>query len=527
MLILWDDPSVGTQALQTALLNAGFEVFLSENSESEFNGANPLLDDFNVVIHLNGTSHGRDMPLSGQQALVDYVRYGGGYIHSAWNAYEYYFGGIQLMRDLILFDRITGECYQERPYYRLESAEIHPILANVPQSFSFSGGFNVGPLHLFETNPSTVLMRIQSDAAVAVRELGRGHIVAFNHSGNYAECTGDIPHLNAYVQQLYVDAAHWVAGTVVMNSLSAVFNSPPIAVADGVAPLECSAASSADVTLQGGNSSDPDGDSLAYFWTWLDGQAVGVSPTAIFSLGVTEVTLLVDDGQGLTASEQTLITVQDSVAPVVSAGLDQVLEANSPAGAAFDLASQASATDGCCEVSLVTPLGQYALGQHRLTATALDCADNLGRDSMLLTVVDRTPPLLSAALVRVRFVDDDEDEDEGENHEDEHDEDEKDDEKQRFRVQFNASDLVDLNPVLKAELWVVGYEKPIMVSNGQLIEFEYEDDESEVEFEEGLLEVEAAGMMLRVSAVDASGNRSVVEDQVLGWRSEEDGEGHD
>ncbi|MDQ7016177.1 MAG: PKD domain-containing protein [Gammaproteobacteria bacterium] len=500
---------MGTNALQNALLKAGFEVVLSENSEYQYDGSNPSLADFNLVIHLNGTTHGLDMPLSGQQALVDYVRYGGGYIHSAWNAYEYSFGGMQLMRDLVLFDRLTGECYEDKAYVALDSAINHPILANVPASFSFPGGFNVGALHPFSTQPSTLLMSAGSNAAVAVREFGQGRIAAFNHSGNYAECVGDIPHLDSNVQQLYVDAAHWVSGTRAMNSVSLESNRPPVAVADAVA-VECSVASSAEVTLQGGHSSDPDGDSLAYFWTWLDGQAVGVSPTAIFSLGVTEVTLMVDDGQGLTASEQTSITVQDSLAPVVSAGLDQILEANSPAGAVFDLASQASATDGCCEVSLVTPLGQYALGQHRLTATALDCADNLGRDSMLLTVVDRTPPLLRAALVRVRFVGDD-DEDEGENHEDEHDEDEKDDEKQRFRVQFNASDLVDLNPVVKAELWVVGYEKPIMVSNGQLIEFEYEDDESEVEFEEGLLEVEAAGMMLRVSAVDASGNRAVID----------------
>jgi len=503
VLILWDDNGIGTQALQNALLNSGFEVVLSEQSESEYDGSNPPLDDFNVVIHLNGTSHGRDMPLTGQQALVDYVGFGGGYIHSAWNAYEYYYGGMQLMRDLILFDRITGECFEDRPYRRLNSTEVHPILANVPEVFSFSGGFNVGPLHEFEDQPATLLMQANSYAAVVVRQFGRGHITAFNHSGNYAECVGDIPHLNPYVQQLYVDAARWVAGEMVINS-------PPIAVAESLAPLECQAGSG-EALLQAGGSSDPDGDPLSYRWRWLDGQAMGVMPTALFPLGETQVSLLVDDGQGLTDSAATLVTVQDTLAPLVDAGLDRVLEATSPAGVAFDLADQAVAQDGCCAVSLTTPLSVYPLGSTTLTATALDCVANEGKDSMVLTVVDSSPPLLRAALVAVRVKEDEDKNDESDDRDDDdHNEEDESDKDLYFRVEFGAVDVVDLTPVVQAELLVVGQDESVRVVQGELIKFEY-DDEAEVEFEDGLLEVEAEGMMLRVSALDASGNRSVIE----------------
>ncbi len=492
ILILWDDNGIGTLALQNALLNSGFEVVLSEQSESAYDGSNPPLDNFNVVIHLNGTSHGRDMPLSGQQALVDYVGFGGGYIHSAWNAYEYYYGGMQLMRDLILFDRITGECDLDRVYRTLPEQLEHPILANVPELFSFAGGFNVGQLHQFESQPATLLMQANSYAAVAVRQFGRGRITAFNHSGNYAECAGDIPHLNSYVQQLYVDAAQWVAGEMVINS-------PPVAVASPLLLLECSGAASGEAVLQGGDSSDPDGDVLTYRWTWLDGQAMGVTPTATFPLGETQVELLVDDGQGLSDSAMTVVTVEDTLAPLVDAGVDRVLEATSPAGAVFDLADHAVAQDGCCDVSLMTPLGVYPLGSTTLMATALDCAANEGRDSMVLTVVDSSPPLLHAALVAVRVKEDDD-----------HNEEDESDKDLYFRVEFGAVDVVDLTPVVQAELLVVGQEESVRVVQGELIKFEY-DDEAEVEFEDGLLEVEAEGMMLRVSALDGSGNRSVIE----------------
>ncbi len=80
-------------------------------------------------------------------------------------------------------------------------------------------------------------------------------------------------------------------------------------------------------------------------------------------------------------------------------------------------------------------------------------------------------------------------------------------------VQYSATDNIDTQPLVTAELIIVGYGAPISVSNGQIIKFEYEDDETEVEVEDGVLEIEAPGMLLRVTATDAVGNSAVVEVQ--------------
>jgi Concanavalin A-like lectin/glucanases superfamily/PKD domain len=95
-------------------------------------------------------------------------------------------------------------------------------------------------------------------------------------------------------------------------------NRPPVAKA-AAATTECSAMSATPVVLDGSGSLDPDRDPLTYTWTWKDGSASGVSPTAIFSFGTTSVTLTVSDGKGGTSSDTIPVTVQDTIAPATTA----------------------------------------------------------------------------------------------------------------------------------------------------------------------------------------------------------------
>jgi len=173
-------------------------------------------------------------------------------------------------------------------------------------------------------------------------------------------------------------------------------NQPPVADAGAARTAQCTGGSSASVPLNGSGSTDPDNDPLTYAWTWAGGSATGVSPTASFPLGMTNVTLTVDDGNGHTATATTSVTVQDTTAPTVSAGADVTLEATSAAGASFDVSAQASASDSCCDVSITAPAAAtYGLGTHTLTVSATDCSNNTASDSMLLTVQDTTAPVLS------------------------------------------------------------------------------------------------------------------------------------
>ena len=97
---------------------------------------------------------------------------------------------------------------------------------------------------------------------------------------------------------------------------------------------------------------------------------------------------------------------------------------------------------------------------------------------------DVTPPEVTAALVPVK----DDDDDEG-----------------RFRVEYGCSDACDTNPsITLAEL------NGIAVANGQIVELELEDDDEgqEVEWDDGILQIEASSFELVVECVDASGNEA-------------------
>ena len=102
-----------------------------------------------------------------------------------------------------------------------------------------------------------------------------------------------------------------------------------------------------------------------------------------------------------------------------------------------------------------------------------------------LVVTDTTPPVITAALVQIGDIGDD---DEG-----------------VFRVEFNVTDTSDPAPSVIAVLEVPGLAD-IPVTNGQVIEFEVDDEGSEVESEDGILEIEAPSLTLRVTGTDAAGN---------------------
>jgi len=107
-------------------------------------------------------------------------------------------------------------------------------------------------------------------------------------------------------------------------------------------------------------------------------------------------------------------------------------------------------------------------------------------DSNVVTVTitsgvqDTEPPEITASLVPIDVEDD-----EG-----------------LFRVEFSASDESGVGSIT-ATL------NGITVTNGQIVELEL-DDEEEVEFEDGILEIEASSFTLTVTATDELGNTSVL-----------------
>lgn len=169
----------------------------------------------------------------------------------------------------------------------------------------------------------------------------------------------------------------------------------PTAVATASSTLlECVDINGETVTLSGAGSSDPGGLPLTYNWTGPFGTASGVTVNVPVPLGTHVITLTVSNGSS-SATATVTVTVQDTIAPYVNAGANITLEASSSAGAAYTVTPVSS--DACSTTGVViTPvLSIYPLGATLVTVTATDASRNSASDSLVVTVVDTTPPTLS------------------------------------------------------------------------------------------------------------------------------------
>ena len=94
-------------------------------------------------------------------------------------------------------------------------------------------------------------------------------------------------------------------------------------------------------------------------------------------------------------------------------------------------------------------------------------------------ILDTTPPVITAAFVPVGEVEDDEG---------------------RFRLEYSCSDNLDSNPTIAGATL-----NGIAVTHGQVVELE-RDDDRDVEWDDGILEIEAPDFVLTMKCKDAAGN---------------------
>ncbi len=131
VLIIYDSLSSNTTSLQSFLNSNGHTADLSSTVESQYNGSNPSLSSYDVVLHFNGDSYSSPMPSGGQSALVNFVNAGGGYIGTEWLSYEE--SSHTTMLDLILLDRSSGSTNQTT--WTVASGQAsHPVLQYISGS---------------------------------------------------------------------------------------------------------------------------------------------------------------------------------------------------------------------------------------------------------------------------------------------------------------------------------------------------------------------------------------------------------
>jgi len=207
VLIIYDDTTtnVNTLSLKAAIEAAGYKVTFSDANESKWDNTNPSLDGFFGVVHLNGTTYDTEMPLAGQNALVDFVKNESGfYISAEWDGYQVTKNQMLAMQDLILLDRGNAENGIVTFIPVVEEAG-HPVLNSVPATFDVDVDAN-GTAHVFAIDPSVVLVKEGSRDAVVVREFGNGKILGFHHSGNY---NGNDNWSNTNIQKIVVNFFNW------------------------------------------------------------------------------------------------------------------------------------------------------------------------------------------------------------------------------------------------------------------------------------------------------------------------------
>jgi hypothetical protein len=155
------------------------------------------------------------------------------------------------------------------------------------------------------------------------------------------------------------------------------------------------------VTLDGTQSSDPDGDALSYQWT-ENGTVLGTNATVTVSLssGAHTITLRVSDPCGETATETVTVVTGDTTPPTVSGPSSVTSSSKSCEARVPDLRSQITATDNCTPANQLVitqspaPGTTLGSGQYVITVTVADAAGNTTTHTTTIRVGDEKPPVI-------------------------------------------------------------------------------------------------------------------------------------
>ena len=151
---------------------------------------------------------------------------------------------------------------------------------------------------------------------------------------------------------------------------------------------EATAATGATVTLVGSATDLVSGD-----------VPIAFSPASntVFPMGETTVTATATDAAGNASTATLVVTVVDTIAPVLTLPDDITVEATGPAGATVMFAATAVDTvSGNLDVSYsAAPGSVFALGKTTVTVTAVDVAGNVVTGNFNITVVDTTGPIIA------------------------------------------------------------------------------------------------------------------------------------
>ena len=135
------------------------------------------------------------------------------------------------------------------------------------------------------------------------------------------------------------------------------------------------------------------------------------SPAAgtLVGAGPHTVTVTATDGSGNSSSDTVVFTVNDTTSPTVTAPADSSASADANCQAPVpDYAAASTASDNCGTPTLTQSPAAGTLvgtGSHTVTVTATDGSGNSSSDTVVFTVNDTTPPVISCPANITRSTD--------------------------------------------------------------------------------------------------------------------------
>jgi len=247
----------------------------------------------------------------------------------------------------------------------------------------------------YQTPEDSVLFAgtITDESAIASLTIN-GTEVTINEDGSFELEVPDLQHGENQVELTCCDVQEncvTVVRTVIMNN-------SPIAAAGDDQTVNTGPEGMAQVTLDGSDSNDVDGDELTYKWL-LDGAkiAAGVNPTIeLTSCGTHTIELTVNDGMADSEPNYVDITVMDNTPPTIACPNDVTIEC----GESTDPSNtgEATATDNCDDSPIISYSDSISGSCPTVitrTWTAGDASGNSSSCMQTITVQDTTPPVIT------------------------------------------------------------------------------------------------------------------------------------
>ena len=212
-LLLSDTNTATIQTLVTNLQSSGLTVNYISGGITTYTGT-PAASSYGSVILITGDSYATDMPISGQQAIVNAQQTSGtGVVMTEWAAFQVLGGRWTTLSSLLLATRASG-ITANMSYTLVNSG--HPIWNGLATSFSTSVTFAYSTLNTTAIG-TTIIANCTSFGTPAVVVLpssgSAGRIVQIAHAGHYS--TGAFNWGNdANVLTMMRNAVRWAANLI-------------------------------------------------------------------------------------------------------------------------------------------------------------------------------------------------------------------------------------------------------------------------------------------------------------------------